>query len=33
LLIVIAIVAYAARDGIMQAWPPSQRLYGALGFR
>jgi predicted Zn finger-like uncharacterized protein len=33
LLIVIAIGAYAARDGIMQAWPPSQRLYGALGFR
>jgi predicted Zn finger-like uncharacterized protein len=33
LLIGIAVAAYFARDQIMQAWPPSQRLYAALGLR
>lgn len=31
LLLLFAWAAYAGRAGIMAAWPPSQRLYGALG--
>ena len=34
LLVAVACAgAYAGRDGIMHAWPPSQRLYAALGLR
>ena len=31
LLILLAAAAYAWRAPIMEAWPPSQRLYAALG--
>lgn len=33
LLIALAIAAVAWRTDVMAAWPPSQRVYGALGLR
>ena len=33
LLAAAAFGAYAEREGIMHAWPPSQRLYAALGLQ
>lgn len=32
-LLGIVVAAYAGRQGVMRAWPPSERLYGALGLR
>jgi predicted Zn finger-like uncharacterized protein len=32
-LLVVAASAYAKRDNVMQAWPPSQRVYGLFGLR
>jgi predicted Zn finger-like uncharacterized protein len=33
LLLAVVAGAYAKRDNVMQAWPPSQRVYGLFGFR
>jgi predicted Zn finger-like uncharacterized protein len=33
MLLLFAVIAYAGRDDIMQAWPPSVRFYTALGWR
>jgi predicted Zn finger-like uncharacterized protein len=33
LLAAIIVGAYSGREDVMRAWPPSQRLYGALGLR
>ncbi len=35
LMLLAAIVAgaYAGRQDVMRTWPPSERLYGALGLR
>ena len=31
LLVVLVAAAFVWRDPIMQAWPPSARVYGSLG--
>ncbi len=33
LLVAIVAGAYSSRQDVMRNWPPSQRLYGALGLR
>jgi predicted Zn finger-like uncharacterized protein len=33
LLGAVVVGAYARRDAVMEAWPPSQRLYAAFGLR